>query len=459
MAKKHKNRHSFRNQVKQMETNKRSIKIAVSAAQMDAGESTRSLEIAKSIREYTPEDIDLNIVFISNGGRFEQKMLSNHFSVYHAQPTVEGKGFLADLKPGNNNFVGDPDLAYELLKGEIDALQKLKPDIIMYGFWPFASIARRMFEKPIPGICFLPLPLEPDIYTSSLMKDVPDVMKPLTYLPLPLRMFIMRSIPKSLKLKAPIMKQTNILSAAEKCGWKGNLLSNLFDILESDLTIVNDLDDFYEGLTFPENYKVTGPLYAPAENNVEIDPEIQKIFDKSNNNLKIFCTMGSSGSKELLLEAIKGILSKGSSWNAVILAPPEVCPLDEARKYAANHPNIYITDKFVPAPIINSMADVVISHGGQGTVQTAIASGTPIVGVAMQPEQQINLDNVVMKKGAIRIAKHRWTAHNIRTAVEKISKDPAYKKNMLKLQKSLFNTDGKANAGKTIWNFIDSRLR
>lgn len=73
--------------------------------------------------------------------------------------------------------------------------------------------------------------------------------------------------------------------------------------------MVNDLNDFYEGLTFHENYKVVGPLYAPAEGSGEIDAEIKNIFNKSNKNLKIFCTMGSSGSKELLLEAIKGILS------------------------------------------------------------------------------------------------------------------------------------------------------
>lgn len=441
-----------------MGKNKRSLKIAISVALIDAGESTRSLEIAKGIRENAPENIDPDIIFLSNGGRFEQRVLDNHFSVYHVEPILEGKGFHADLKPSSTDFVGDPELACKLLKGEFEALQELKPDLIIYGFWPFASIARRMLEKPIPGICFLPLPLEPDIYTSVLMKDVPDVMKPLTYLPLPLRKFIIRSIPKKLKLKAPIMHQSIILSAAEKCGWKGRKLNNLFDTLESDLTMVNDLNDFYEGLTFPENYKVVGPLYAPAEGSGEIDPEIKNLFNKSNKNLKIFCTMGSSGSKELLLEAIKGILSGGSSWNAVILAPPEVCPLDEARELVKNHPNIYITDKFVPAPIVNSMADVVISHGGQGTVQTAVASGTPIVGVAMQPEQQINLDNVAMKNGSIRIPKHRWKADNIKAAVDKIASDPDYRNNILKLRKSLLNTDGKANSGKTVWDFINARL-
>ena len=77
--------------------------------------------------------------------------------------------------------------------------------------------------------------------------------------------------------------------------------------------------------------------------------------------------------------------------------------------------------------LVNVLADVVVSHGGQGTIQTAIASGTPIVGFAMQPEQQINLDNVVMSGSGIRIPKHRWNANNIQAAIKNIVKEPSYK--------------------------------
>ncbi|AVK50512.1 hypothetical protein AXY43_22270 [Clostridium sp. MF28] len=77
-------------------------------------------------------------------------------------------------------------------------------------------------------------------------------------------------------------------------------------------------------------------------------------------------------------------------------------------------------------------------YGGQGTVQTAIASGTPIVGFAMQPEQQINLDNVVMKGAGIRIPINRWNAPKIQLAIRNIIKDTSYKENI--------------NTLKTCWN-------
>jgi hypothetical protein len=434
------------------------LKIIFSVALQDAGESTRSLEIAKGIRDLCPSDINLEIIFLSHGSRFEGNVIKNEFRIYKCEPEISGKGFHEDLKPSSNNFVGSKKLAIDLLKGEIKAYHELKPDIVIHGFWPFASIARRMTEKEIPGICFLPIPMEKGLYGSSLMKDVPDQIKPLTYLPISVRRYIMRLMPSSLKLKAPIMKQNNILNAAASCGWTGKKLENIFDILESDLTIVNDLPEFYEGQPIPENFKIVGPLYAPNGSNT-IDPSIMNVLNDDSSDLKIFCTMGSSGTKKQLLEAIEAIVSvKDSRWNAVILAPSSVCPINEALAFVKNKPGIYVTDKFVPAPLINSMVDVVVSHGGQGTVQTAIASGTPVVGVAMQPEQQINLDNVVLKGAGIRIPMTRWNSGNIQASIKCIQNNPDYKRNAERLQKSLKAIDGRRRSAEAIWEFIRNNV-
>lgn len=437
-----------------------SLKIVFSCVLQDAGEATRSLEIAKGIRDLCPSGNDLEIIFLSHGSKFEDKIRNTGFEIYKCEPMLEGVGFHADLKPRANNFVGDEELAVKLLKGEINALKELKPNLIIHGFWPFASLARRMLDKEIPGICFLPIPFEENFFASSLMKDVPDQLKPLTYLPVSCRKTLIKLMPKALKLKAPILKQSNIIKATEVCGLKDIKVKNLFDMLKADLTIVNDLQEFYKGQKVPDNYKIVGPLYSPNQNNADIDPFIKKFLDEDEGELKIFCTMGSSGTKKQLLEAIKAIVSvKDCKWNALILAPPSVCPISEALECAGNVQGIYITDKFVSAPLINSMVDVVVCHGGQGTVQTAIASGTPVVGVAMQPEQQINLDNVVAYGGGIRIPMHRWKASMIQAAIKTIQKNPSYRKNIGKLQKNMKGIDGKRNSAEAIWDFINKNIK
>lgn len=434
---------------------KKCLRIVFSSIISDAGEVTRAIEIADGIRSFSPQNYEVDIIFLSTGSKFEEKVISNGFKIHKCKPSLPGIGFREDFKTTNTNIIGDTKLAVEMLKGEMDAFRELKPDVVIYGFNPIAGLTRRMVDKPIPGICYLPIPLQEDIYVTTLMKDIPDMIRPFTYLPLRFRKSIIKSIPKALKLRVPTFRQTNIIEALKEFQWNGQPVRNIFDMLEADLTIINDFEEFNKEHKLPDDFKVVGPLYAPALNNSKIDDNILRIFNSESKRLKIFCTLGSSGKKEYLFEAIKALTQGiGKEWSAVILAPQAVCPIEEAIKCLGNNPNVYITDAFVPAPLVNELADVVISHGGQGTIQTAIASGTPIVGFAMQPEQQINLDNVVMKGAGIRIPIHRWNAPNIQSAIKNITKETSYKKNMNILKELLESIDGKKNSALAIWDYI-----
>ena len=137
-----------------------------------------------------------------------------------------------------------------------------------------------------------------------------------------------------------------------------------------------------------------------------------------------------------------------------MLCPKSVCPIAYEKATAAGFSNIYITDTFIPALQVNSLADIVLSHGGQGTVQTAVASGTPILGFAVQPEQQVNLDHIAAFGGAIRLPISRWKSANIQKAIIEISSSAKYKENIQRLQTILQKTDGKKNAAAAILDFI-----
>ena len=96
--------------------------------------------------------------------------------------------------------------------------------------------------------------------------------------------------------------------------------------------------------------------------------------------------------------------------------------------------NVIVTD-FLPAHKVNPLADLSVIHGGIGTVMTACLAGAPIVGVAMQAEQEANLDCCVRNGFAIRIKKKRVTATNILEAVDKMINDSTAKENAKKFQK------------------------
>ena len=91
-------------------------------------------------------------------------------------------------------------------------------------------------------------------------------------------------------------------------------------------------------------------------------------------------------------------------------------------------------------------------------MQTALACGTPIVGVAIQLEQQVNLDNVAAKGAGIRIPAHKWKASNIQRAVRTVLADGKYRENARRLQQSIRSADGKKGSAEAIWQFVTNRL-
>lgn len=429
-------------------TNK-NVTIVISTAFQDAGDATRAIEIAKALKKYQPDNLNAGIIFISHGSKFEKKVIDIGFKIHHAEPKLPGIGLYQDLGMTVYNLIGTEKLAEEMIQGEIEAYKKIKPDFILHGFWPTASLARRMMDKEIPGICFVPLPLVSGFL--DVIPDIPEQLKIFSILPKQMRLWLLRCTPNFVKSRVPILRQNNIRHAAYKLGWKGEKLVNTFDLLKADLTIVNDLSDYYDQSKFSSNVVFTGPLFSVSDGNETVSPEILKVFNSNKNKTKVFCTLSSSGSEKMLTEVIKVfIYGKGLDWNAVILSPH--FSVEKAKKLLKNRKGIYITNQFIPALRVNAMADITVSHGGQGTLQTAIHSGTPIVGVAAQQEQFINLSNIESSGAGIRIPRIKWKAENIRKSISKILSDKRYKESMLKLRDRMISIDGAKNAAVTIWN-------
>ena len=101
--------------------------------------------------------------------------------------------------------------------------------------------------------------------------------------------------------------------------------------------------------------------------------------------------MGVSGSPEVL-RTVMGIVSD-LDLQAVVLTTTILEHEDRRtseRVLAIPH---------APAHLVNPLADIAITHGGAGTVQTAIHSGTPLVGIPAQMEQAGNI-SLVARQGA-----------------------------------------------------------
>ena len=107
--------------------------------------------------------------------------------------------------------------------------------------------------------------------------------------------------------------------------------------------------------------------------------------------------------------------------------------------------NVLLYD-WLPAHKVNPLADVAVIHGGQGTVQTACASGTPFVGIGLQPEQEANIDMIVRQGSAIRLSKRYFTREKIIESIEFLLDDDQVRQRAKEIQTLSNAWDGTKNA-------------
>jgi UDP:flavonoid glycosyltransferase YjiC (YdhE family) len=427
--------------------------LVVSVAFQDAGDTTRAIAMAKAFRDSCPKGHELKIDFLSNGSRFEYLIRDSGFNIVPCEPRVKGISVADDLGWDFPEFFGSEQIARNFIEGQLTAFRQLKPDVVLHGMWGPASLAARMLK--IRTISFLPVPLHPAAFGGGLIRDIPDPIPLFTRFPRAVRQSLARW-GSPLMLNAPIFKQHRLGAAARACGWPIKSYISLFDVAKADLNIVNDLPQFHSDYAhkLPSDIAITGALFASNSDVGELDPKIAAHL-RNPNGPSIMVTMGSSGTKEFLFEAIRALtMDSSDSWHAVVLASPSICSLDEAREVANDDPRLLLTDKFIPAPAANALADMVIIHGGQGTVQTSIACGKPVVGVALQVEQQTNLDNVMDAGAGIRIQRQGWKPTAIRNAVKRVLSEPSYKANAMELARTIQEMDSAKVTADTMWNFV-----
>jgi hypothetical protein len=401
-------------------------RIAISCALQNAGQATRSLEIAKGIIESTPAGHEAAITFLSHGSWFEPYVREAGFDIIKCQPQVEGRCTDEDMRFDPPELIGTVEWASAFIAGERQALREIQPDLVIHSFWQVGSVAARM--EGIPTISFLPVP--PSIVVDGLHKS-----------------------------RLGLVTQHNLTQAIIDAGWEGEPPTTIYDQCTADLTIINDLPQFYAGRELPPDIAITGPLFAHGTYGTSMDRKLLSILTADNGRPKILITMGSSGTKLAMLEAARAVATAATNnWNAIILASPAICRIDEIRQIVAENPGIYFTDEFVPALPIAEIADCVVTHGGQATIQTALAGGTPIVGVAMQMEQQINLDHVVAAGAGIRIASDQWRASTIQQAIKTILDDPTYRMRAQEISHTIHTSSGRRQAAERIWQYIEQGL-
>ena len=260
--------------------------------------------------------------------------------------------------------------------------------------------------------------------------------------------FIKRAIMKKILLSDSAKASlTTFNEARTHFGQKA--IYNITDLVKGDITLLPDLP-ILSGLAEVDllpGYHYTGPIFSKMD--LPIPEEVKQVFDRPGTN--IFCSLGSSGFPETLRLVIN-VLRKHKEFNVVCATTTILTP----KELGENTENFYAC-KFLPAHLVNEMADIAITHGGQGTIQTAVWAGTPVVGMGFQAEQQANIDGIVKAGMAVRIPIYAVNEKQLLKAIQKTSSEP-YKRNASIMKAKVRASDGVKSSVNTMNNYLLEKL-
>jgi UDP:flavonoid glycosyltransferase YjiC (YdhE family) len=92
--------------------------------------------------------------------------------------------------------------------------------------------------------------------------------------------------------------------------------------------------------------------------------------------------------------------------------------------------------------------------GGQGTVQTALASGTPLVGIPLHPEQELNVDLAARHGAGLAVAPRHADTPRLTEAVRRVLTEPHFTAGAARVQGWYAGHDGAAEAARAIRRWL-----
>ncbi|MFZ6026167.1 MAG: nucleotide disphospho-sugar-binding domain-containing protein [Chloroflexota bacterium] len=415
-------------------------RIAFFAYAYNLAETTRAIEIAKALLARGVE-----VRFFTHGGTHEGRITEAGFPLTKLSPliTPEKNAYLMDIDQGRRfgQFFDVTELS-AYVSAEVEALHTFQPAAVYAGMNLPCILSAR--AAGVPLVYLLPmagtrpyfqrgLAVFPEIFENWLTRRLPQSWKNKLINALALRLsFGVRSFNRVAKAYGlPRFRST-------------------FGLLEGDLTLLTDLPELtgVAATHLPPGYRYVGPIFAHLP--LPVPEEVRRVFGRP--GLKVFCAMGSSTPAPVLRKVLNAL--RTCKHNVVIattsiLDPAELQPLPE---------NVFAT-RYLPAPQVNEMADIAVTHGGQGTVQTALWAGTPIVGVALQFEQQSNLELIVRAGAGKRLPLKGLDEETLLAGIEAVAQAASYRRNAQRIQKLMRSSDGAQQAADEILRFLENSER
>ncbi len=408
-------------------------------------------EVSRLIAIYRKlEELGVDVIMASHGGTFEFELDSEGIPYERIEPAMSEDLCQRYIQAGIKGPEGilTKEEVRSAVQAEMDFFREKGATAVVTGFMITTALSARGAGIPLVVDhlgSFVPPIFERKLFTCREAFDNTFTrLVPASWMNW-LIGWLMLHMSHQLKTFNLVAKELNI-----------EPVRNMFDLCMGDLTLVTDVpeiltisEDEIEGWR-PDNnrhyrpsarLKYAGAIYAQLFGQVPED--VQEFLQSDKPKLYVALASSTPEYVQLVYDTLASMDMKAI-----------LCSMVHTGEFGQVE-NIIVRD-YLPSHLVMPMCDLVIIHGGQGSVQSAIASGTPLIGFPLQPEQNFNIMQVERHGGGLCMSLRNLKKGKLRPAIVRVLNDRSYKTNMKKLQAFQETRDGPLEAAKCVIELIQN---
>jgi UDP:flavonoid glycosyltransferase YjiC (YdhE family) len=356
------------------------------------------------------------------------------------------QGIVTLGKPGAR--LQSAEEVHESVRSEVAFLQECGATMAVIGFTLSLYLSSRMVGIPLAtshGGSFVPPVFERGLAPTPTQAPMPGA----DWLPGFLLRFMANNGPPRMQQPVAFLNEV-----ADELGVEP--VPSLAALMLGDLTLVTDVPDVLgipadildawrpsgrAGYRAKTRLRYTGPLHAQLQ--VPVPTAVQSFLDRARPTAYVALN---SSTPAFIRRVVAGVRAAG--LRLIVSAT-----VHELASFAGDD---VVVGGVLPSHLIMPHMDLAVIMGGQGSVQTAMCSGTPFIAFPLQPEQELNVGIGVRHGMALGIGPRHMTEERVAAAARRMMGDSSFRVAAQRVQALYAGVDGPANAAEAIVDYLSN---
>lgn len=364
-------------------TTARRLRILFAPETFNLGETTRAVETARQARDRGHE-----VHFMGYSRRFARYIRDAGFTLDLLDPELSERQADQLIAADQGRSVRHPFTA-DVIRRRVDSeralFEKWRPDCVVIGTTLSLFISARAASLPLIYI----RPYAMSRTHLSRMTAFP-VMQGQRFF----GNLVNRAAAEVVKAIAPRVTWKPSSFRAVAAENRVTLPSRTLEALDGDLNLLASHVPPGSPSEQTSGDIPVGPIYARDDEGL---PDAVKALAESRRKV-VYVGLGSSAGRRLAVKLLQQI----ARLDVEVISTAGRYLTGADREGLPNNVHLY---EYLPAARPEGIIDASVIHGGEGTVQTACASGKPFAGIGLQTEQRISIDECVRRGNALRFTR------------------------------------------------------